>query len=309
MKKQIAAAIGCLLSATLSAQTGTGNNSLQVQFTDRTPVAVSVDGQFYDDQGDMVVVDNLTAGNHEVKVYRANSSRTRTGMRPPSVKTFTVRIKPGSTTTADVEPDGSAVDIHSEAVYTRTDRRDDQRYDDRDDNGRDQPQDDRMDRRDDRRRDMNDGDDMDRDDRPRRYREDRTYRERRDDDRMDRDDYNDRGRRRYYHRRWDDRRDEAEEAAPLSATDVANIKIRAQKKATDASKIETIEDEIGERPYTTEQVRTMLRWIKAEKSRLDFVKWAYDGVIDPENYKKLATEFKLATSKAALKKLSATTTR
>ncbi len=74
-----------LCSATLSAQSG--HSSLQLRLSDNSPVAISVDGTNYNNQGGVLEVNNMDAGQHEVQVFRAP---VRHGAKTAALKTFTV---------------------------------------------------------------------------------------------------------------------------------------------------------------------------------------------------------------------------
>lgn len=91
----------------------------------------------------------------------------------------------------------------------------------------------------------------------------------------------------------------------LTAKDIAAIKVKVAKKATDAAKSSTLQTEIGDRAFSTEQARGMIRLLKGETARLQFARWAIDGTTDVENFGKLNTEFKLAANKREIKKLAA----
>lgn len=312
MKNILTAALFTTITTAAFAQ-NQGNSAVRVQFTDNSPVAVSIDGRYYDDRSSSVLADNLSSGSHTMIIYRGGRSSQQG--RSAVVKEMTLRLEPNVTTTYSVGPDG----------YTTTSREpypannNDRGYDNRNgnNNGGYGNNDDRYgDRNDNRGGNYRDNRNQssqydDRDDRYNGNNRPNNNQNTPDDNRYDRrGDRRGGGYGRGYHRRhegrYNDRNNEPDmpEYVMLETTDITSIKAKAQKKIKDADKLTVIKNEIGDRGFTTEQARTMLRWMKGETARLDFAKWAYQNVSDIENFSKLNTEFKLAKSKTELNNLS-----
>lgn len=220
--------------------------ALKIQSADQENISITVDGKAYNEQSDEITIRDIAPGKHTVKVlFQADDEpRSARDKRHTTTKTFSVTVKPGLLTTAEVASDGSAVAIDTEAYEEGNNREEKEMPEEK----------------------ARPGKDRDDEDKPAA------------------------GNRK-------NSRDSYTPATPLTAKDITFIKQRIQKKSGDNDRLETMEEEIGERPYKTEQIRTMLHWLKSESTRLRFAEWAYDGVIDTENYKKLATEFKLPASK------------
>ncbi len=83
----------------------------------------------------------------------------------------------------------------------------------------------------------------------------------------------------------------------LSQKDVDNLKTLADARITDSDKLKLLQTELGKKYYTTEQVRTMMRWLSFESSKLDLAKSSFSRVTDKNNYKMLETEFTFSSSK------------
>lgn len=309
MKNILTAALFTTITTAALAQ-NQGNSAVRVMFTDNAPISVSIDGRYYDDRSSAVLVDNLSSGSHTMIIYRGGRSSQQG--RSAVVKEMTLRLDPNMTTTYSVGSDGYTTTSREPYPANSNDRgydnrggsnnagygSNDDRYDDRNDN-----------RGSNYRGNRRDDDQPQYDDRDDRYNGNNTQNngDNRYDRRGDRRGY---GYGRRYHRRYEgrdnDRNNEQDmaEYVMLETTDITTIKAKAQKKIKDTDKLTVIKNEIGDRGFTTEQARTMLRWLKGETARLDFAKWAYQNVSDIENFSKLKTEFKLAKSKTELNNLS-----
>lgn len=82
--------------------------------------------------------------------------------------------------------------------------------------------------------------------------------------------------------------------------DMTDLQARVKAKITDSGKDELMRTALSGRSYTTEQVRIMLGWLSFDATKLDFAKWAYDGVTDQKNYWKLDSCFSFDSSKSEL---------
>ncbi len=117
--------------------------------------------------------------------------------------------------------------------------------------------------------------------------DDRYNNDRRDDMRDDyRDDRNNRRDRDdvYYSRQW-------------SQQDMSDLKARVDDRITDGEKLKLMQSVLKDRRYTTEQMRSMIKWLSFDDTKLSFAKWGYDNASDKQNYWKLESELTFSSSK------------
>ena len=311
--------LSCTAIVQVFAQAGY-KSTLKVSLTDNAPISISVDDAFLDMKGPIITVRDITPGVHNVKVFRADMPR---GAKPAPIQVFTVRTNAENATTCIVDPIKHTVNIRTNTI-SRFEKDNDPAVDDVYEKVKDKQQDqvqinvikeDRIVETRDLRDNtvQQDGDAADNNGRnPRDGRRMDNNNDRDDnadedaDDQNDRSAQNGRGRDRKNDAkgiRYDGRYEDNATPVPMTVKEINALKTRVQKRTADAQKEAMLEEAISDRSYNTEQVRTMLRWMKNESSRLDFAKYAYDGVSDPENFLKLNTEFKLPASKKELKVL------
>ncbi len=73
---------------------------------------------------------------------------------------------------------------------------------------------------------------------------------------------------------------------------------------SDEDKMAFLRDGLTEKSLTTAQLKTLLKGLGSETTRLEFAKWAYPNVSDPENFVDLFDLFVYDRSKEELRKLT-----
>ena len=77
----------------------------------------------------------------------------------------------------------------------------------------------------------------------------------------------------------------------LTDSKTDQLKTQVDAKKTDSDKMKILKDVLKGEKITTDNVAYMMDWLNFESSKLDFVKWAYDLVVDKENYSMLDAKF------------------
>lgn len=85
----------------------------------------------------------------------------------------------------------------------------------------------------------------------------------------------------------------------FKVNDMGKLKLQIDKLETDSDKLKLMKSTLDKRTYITDEIRQMFSWLSFDDSRLDFVKWAYKGVVDPENYSSLGNEFSFGDTQKA----------
>ena len=78
------------------------------------------------------------------------------------------------------------------------------------------------------------------------------------------------------------------------------LKTAVEKKVTDTEKLKTLKDGLKGETLTTDQVSGMMDWFSFEDSKVDFAKWAYNVVVDKDDYRSLENKFSYKASQDAL---------
>lgn len=97
---------------------------------------------------------------------------------------------------------------------------------------------------------------------------------------------------------YDDRRPQND--AAITRRDMEALEQKVKARITDTDKLRIIKTALTSRSYTTEQVRKIIKWLNFDSSKIDFAKWAYDGVSDRKNYWKLDDAFSFSSTKDEL---------
>lgn len=95
----------------------------------------------------------------------------------------------------------------------------------------------------------------------------------------------------------DDNGDIRQNRNRLTNDDIITLKARADERITDIEKLKLLKSVLSEKRYTSTQVRTIAGWLAFEDSKLNFAKWSYERVTDPQDYWKLEDIFTYSNSK------------
>ena len=90
----------------------------------------------------------------------------------------------------------------------------------------------------------------------------------------------------------------------LTNDDIITLKARADERITDIEKLKLLKSVLSEKRYTSTQVRTIAGWLAFEDSKLNFAKWSYERVTDPQDYWKLEDILLIATQRTSSASLS-----
>jgi len=88
--------------------------------------------------------------------------------------------------------------------------------------------------------------------------------------------------------------------SPLSADSMKILEQETIVHITDADKGVFLQQALSDKSVQTAQVRKMLSWFGSETSRLEFAKWAYDHVSDPDVFLSLQDVFIYENSREEL---------
>jgi len=264
-------------AVTLAAQ-GSSRTMLRLRLSDRSLIAVELDGRFIDRKTSSLTLDGLRPGLHRVEVYHTDEYHRR----PVRIYTGTIRLKAGTVSTG-------IVDVRRRMLRMRTemlDEQDDRAYSDRDAPGssdRDNPFDDR-----DRDRDI-------------------------DEPREDASDLSansgsgvkgnpgEPGLGSFPKGRGNSQ-PAGQPAGTLPQRKVNELAARVNKLITDTDKESLMKTELKKYRISIAQVQKMLGWLAFESTRLDFAIWAYAYTTDREAFRKLEDAFELKTNKAEFRK-------
>lgn len=83
----------------------------------------------------------------------------------------------------------------------------------------------------------------------------------------------------------------------LTRQDMADLKKNVEGTATDIDRVKLLKSVLEKKNYYSNQVREMLGWLAFESSKLEVAKWAYDRVLDKQDYWKLEDVFSFSSSK------------
>lgn len=100
--------------------------------------------------------------------------------------------------------------------------------------------------------------------------------------------------------RYDDRdreRTDREEQASFRDNDLQDLQKRSEERIGDTDKLKLMKSVLERHTYTSSQVRTMSQWLSFDSSKLDFLKWAYNGTVDKRDYWKLEDVLSFDSSK------------
>jgi hypothetical protein len=264
-----------LLGTAGSVEAQQGNISvLKLRLSDRSPIAVSLDGRYIDQGTTSLTMDGIRPGIHRIEIYADNDGR-----RPVRVFTGTLRLRAGTVNIG-------IVDVYNRGLKLRTRPLDDGDIGERD----------RVGSRSSLNRNSNNeeghsvqeegGDREDRSD-PR-------------DDVYDGGRVSDNGEGYGSFPRGRENHDEARRNA-MSQADIDDLRQRVSSLTTDSDKEQLLKRALQDDRLYSDQVRQMLGWLSFESTRLEFAIWAYDHVMDQENYWKLEDTFDFSSSKKEFK--------
>ena len=273
--KKICSFLLAVAATTMAMAHGTDRTMLKLRLSDRTPIAVNVDGRYINRQTTSLTLDGLRPGLHRVEVYSTDGYRSR----PMRIYTGNIRLEAGTVNIA-------MVDVYRRALRMRIrpmDEQKDRAYADNSSRGS-----------------VDDNSDYDDRDAHENYpQNDRNNDNGREED-SDNENHNDRstdeGYGSYpYGRNKDNHVNNAGNI--LTQRDMDGLHTRVSKRITDSDKESLMKSELESRSAYTDQVREMLRWFSFESTRLEFAKWAYSHVADQQNYRKLEDAFDFNASK------------
>jgi len=89
----------------------------------------------------------------------------------------------------------------------------------------------------------------------------------------------------------------------ITDADIRDVQTRAADRITDADKLATIRAALANRAYYADQLRPLALLLTFDETRLEFLKGAYAGAVDPENYWKLEDVLSFDASKQELNNL------
>ncbi|MEZ5015856.1 MAG: DUF4476 domain-containing protein [Flavipsychrobacter sp.] len=92
----------------------------------------------------------------------------------------------------------------------------------------------------------------------------------------------------------DERVNRSDEA--VSMNDIKELETLVKGKVTDTDKLKMLKRALKDERYYVMDVKTMMTWLSFESSRLDFAKWSYNKVLNPESYWKLDDAFNFSSS-------------
>jgi len=84
---------------------------------------------------------------------------------------------------------------------------------------------------------------------------------------------------------------------PFLNKEMKDLQKRVDDRIAGPDKLLELQDALAEKSVTTAQVKQMLSWLGYEPTRLEFAKWAYDHVSDPQQYPQIAAVFTYESSK------------
>ena len=86
----------------------------------------------------------------------------------------------------------------------------------------------------------------------------------------------------------------------LTETKLQKLKSKTEAKATDTEKMKVLKDGLKNEQITTYDVSLMMDWFLFESSKVDFAAWAYNITVDHELYQDLDAKLKNNSSKGDL---------
>lgn len=87
----------------------------------------------------------------------------------------------------------------------------------------------------------------------------------------------------------------------LQQNQMNTLAASVREKIADSDKQKLMQQYLdGGATYTTNQLKTMLDWLTFEGSRLEFVKWSYNRISDPENFLQIKSKFSFSSSKKTI---------
>lgn len=234
---------------------------LRLRLSDRSPIAVNIDGRFIERQTNTLTLDGLEPGLHRLEVYSIYGYRRR----PVRIYTGTIRLQPGTWNTGWVDVRNRILRMKTRPMQVREgperSEREDLNYErDRDEGAEESYRDDMYERGNDRAPDIQ------------------------DEEAEERPGYGSfpRGRGNV---------SEPQRGAELTATAMERLRGNVSGKVTDTEKLKLLKSELDEKSLRTAQLRVMLGWLTFESSRLDLAKWAHGRVSDPDRYRQLEDVF------------------
>lgn len=92
----------------------------------------------------------------------------------------------------------------------------------------------------------------------------------------------------------DERMNRSDEA--VTKSDLKELETLVENKITDTDKLKMLKRALKDERYYVSDVKSMMSWLSFESSRLDFAKWSYTRVLNPESYWKLDDSFNFSSS-------------
>jgi hypothetical protein len=245
---------------------------VKLRLSDNTPIMVSIDGRNFYNQGRTLTIGNMPPGRHRMKVYAVGDYGRR---RRTLVYEGFFKIAPNTNNYIVVDRFRGTVRINTGMLenFGPRDKKEVHVYNQRNDG-----YDDNYGQSGEVINDwnMNDNDDS-------RFNSKNDWSDKYDNDKDE---------------KWNDRDDrDNRRREMLSQRDMEDIKRRIESRVTDSDKLKFMKSVVSDKSYTTEQVRTMIKWLVFDNSRLEFAKAAYDNVSDKREYWKLDNEFSFGSSK------------
>ncbi|RYZ47500.1 MAG: DUF4476 domain-containing protein [Sphingobacteriales bacterium] len=239
---------------------------LKLRLSDNSPITVAIDRRHYNQENRVITVGNFPPGRHNIRVFKY-SPRLR---RDVVVYEGMLSLRPGTMSYMVIDRMSGRARISNTRIGEGGYRA-----------GSDE----------------RDSYDWDRNDRYRNY----DSRDGRHDDRQDDRDrdtrYNDRNDDRYSDGSSNGRGGQRGRNSYLDEDDMNSLRESVGDRVTDSDKLKQLRTVLQDRSYSMEQVRTMMRWLSFESTRVEFAKWAYDNAQDRQDYWKLADDFSFSSSK------------
>lgn len=95
----------------------------------------------------------------------------------------------------------------------------------------------------------------------------------------------------------------------LNTDDMVQLRKSVSEKITDTDKQKLMQQYLNSKKMSSSQVGEMLDWLTFEGSKLEFAKWCFQNVTDPNNYLLLKSKFSFTSSKNTIEELALRATR
>jgi hypothetical protein len=259
------------MSAAVMAAAPKPKSTLVIRSADQSEIRVIVDGRRFEPRHNSMMISNLDAGYHNVKIYRQRNTGIFTiiGKRYDVVYNTSVMVKPRTNMMITVDRFGrtTITEDRINGGYGRD--RNDRNWNDRDDQF-----------------------DFDRDGKLGDY-DDRGYNDRGNNDRG----YNDRG---SNDRDYNDRNDRYDSRV-MDDREFSQVLSSMQKEWYENNKLKSAQQIVHTSYFTSAQVKLMLQLFSFEDNKLSLAKQAYEKVVDQRNfYSTVSDAFAFNSSKDEL---------